>query len=45
MVPTEDIKLTDFAFKNNVFEFDCTFYLEISGTAKFAPPYACIFMD
>ena len=35
-------------FKNNLFEFDSKFYKQISGTAigtKFAPPYACIFMD
>ena len=49
MVPTEDIiKMADFVLKNNLFEFDCKFYQQISGTAigtKFAPPYACIFMD
>ena len=49
MVPTEDIiKMADFVLKNNLFEFDCEFYQQISGTAigtKFAPPYACIFMD
>ena len=49
MVPTEDIiKLADFVLKNNLFEFNCKFYQQISGTAigtKFAPPYACIFMD
>ena len=47
--PTEDItKKADFVVKNNLFEFDCRFYQQISGTAigtKFAPPYACIFMD
>ena len=34
--------------KNNVFEFDCKFYLQISGTAigaKFPLPHACNFMD
>ena len=49
IVPTEDItKKADFVVKNNLFEFDCRFYQQISGTAigtKFAPPYACIFMD
>ena len=37
-----------FVLKNNLFEFDSKFYKQISGTAigtKFAPPYACIFMD
>ena len=40
--------MADFVLKNNLFEFDCKFYQQISGTAigtKFAPPYACIFMD
>ena len=49
MVPTEDsIKIVSFVLKNNLFEFDCKFYQQISGTAlgtKFAPPYAFIFMD
>ena len=49
MVLTEDIiKMADFVLKNNLFEFDRKFYQQISGTAigaKFAPPYACIFMD
>ena len=49
IVPTEDIiKIADFVLKNYLFEFDCKFYQQISGTAigtKFAPPYACIFMD
>ena len=47
-VSTEDIgKMADFAFKNNLLEFDSKFYKQISGKAigtKFAPPYACIFM-
>ena len=46
---TEDIvKMADFILKNNLFEFDCKFYKQISATAigtKFAPGYACIFMD
>ena len=48
IVPTEDIKMADFVLTNNLFEFDCKFYQQISGTAigtKFASPYACIFMD
>ena len=48
-VPTEDIiKMAEFVLKNNLFEFNSKFYKQISGTAigtKFAPPYACIFMD
>ena len=48
-VPTEDmIKIAEFVLKNNLFEFNSKFYKQISGTAigtKFAPPYACIFMD
>ena len=37
--------MADFVLKNN---FDSKFYKQISGTAigtKFAPPYACIFVD
>ena len=49
IVPTEDIiKMADFVLKNNIFEFDCKFYQQISGMAigtKLASPYACIFMD
>ena len=40
--------MTDCVLKNNLFEFDCKFYLQISGTAignKFALPCACVFMD
>ena len=48
-VPTEDIiKMAEYVFKNNLFEFNSKFYKQISGTAigiKFARPYACIFMD
>ena len=47
MVPTEDIiKMVDFVLKNNLFEFDCKFYQQISGMAigtKFAPPYGGAF--
>ena len=37
-----------FVLKNNFFEFDTKVKQQISGTTiatKFAPPYACIFMD
>ena len=48
-VATEDIgKIADFIIQNNLFEFDSKFYKQISGTTigtKFAPPYACIFID
>ena len=48
-VSTEDlVKMAKFALKNNYFEFNNKVKLQISGTAigtKFAPPYACIFMD
>ena len=40
--------MTEFVLKNNYFEFNSTVKYQISGTAigaKFAPPYACIFMD
>ena len=38
----------EFVLKNNYFEFNSTVKQQISGTAigtKFAPPYACIFMN
>ena len=48
-VPTADlVNMADFVLKNNYFEFDSCIKQQISGTAigtKFAPPYACIFMD
>ena len=48
-IPTENLlKMAEFVLKNNFFEFDTNVYQQISGTAietKFAPPYACIFMD
>ena len=48
-VSAEDIgKMADFVLNNILFAFDSKFYKQISGTAigtKFAPPYACIFMD
>ena len=40
--------MAEFVLKNNYFEFNWSFKHQISGTAigtKFAPPYACIFMD
>ena len=40
--------MADCVLKDNLFEFDCKFYQQISGTAigtKFALPYACVFMD
>ena len=42
------VKMAEFVVKNNYFEFDTSVYLQVTGTAigtKFAPPYACIFMD
>ena len=48
-VLTEDIiKMAEFVLKNNLFEFNSKFCKQISRTVlgtKFAPPYACIFMD
>ena len=47
-VLTEDmVKMAKFVLKNNYFEFNGKVKQQISGTgigAKFAPPYACIFM-
>ena len=40
--------MAEFVLKNNLFEFDSKVKQQISGTAivtKFAPQYACIFMD
>ena len=42
------VKMAEFVLKNNYFEFNSAAYQQTSGTAigtKFAPPYACIFMD
>ena len=48
-VPTSKlIKMAEFVLKNNYFQFSDKVYQQISGTAigtKFAPPYACIFMN
>ena len=44
----ELVKMAEFVLKNNYFEFNGGVKQQISGTAigtKFAPPYACIFMD
>ena len=47
--PTEDIvQMADFLPKNKLFEFNGEVKRQKFGTAigpKFAPPYACIFMD
>ena len=42
------VEMAEFVLKNNFFEFDSKVKQQIPGTAigtKFAPPYACIFMD
>ena len=48
-IPTENfIKMAEFILKNNYFESDSSVFQQISGNAigtKFAPPYACIFLD
>ena len=48
-IPTEDlVKMAEFVLKNNFFEFNSKIKQQVSGTAigtKFAPPYACLFMD
>ena len=48
-IPTEDIvQMAEFVLKSNFFEFNGEVKKQKSGTAirtKFAPPYACIFMD
>ena len=48
-VGTEDLmKKAGFVLQNNYFEFNGIVKQQISGTAvgtKFAPTYACIFMD
>ena len=48
-VPSRDlVQMAEFVLKNNFFEFNDDSFHQIAGTAigtKFAPPYACIFMD
>ena len=48
-VSTDDlVRMAEFLLQNNCFEFNGEIEDQISGTAvgtKFAPPYACIFMD
>ena len=48
-VLTEDlVKMSEFVLKNNYFEINLTFKHQISVTdigTKFAPLYACIFLD
>ena len=48
-IPTKGlVKMAEFVLKNNYCEFNSTVKHQISGTAigtKFAPLYACIFMD
>ena len=48
-IPTDMlVKMAEFVLTNNSFEFGQKVFHQISGTAigtKFAPPYACIFMD
>ena len=43
------MKMAEFVLNNNIFEFNSSkTYQQKSGTAigtKFAPPYACIYMD
>ena len=42
------IKMAEFVLKNNLFEFNNKVFQQMSGTAigtKFAPPFACIYMD
>ena len=48
-ISTDDIvKMAEFVLKNNYFQFNDKVKQQISGTAigtKFAPTYACVFMD
>ena len=40
--------MAEFVLKNNFFKFNEKLFQQLAGTAigtKFAPPYACIFMD
>ena len=48
-IPTEGlVKMAEFTLNNNIFDFNIKAYQQKSGTAtgtKFAPPYACIYME
>ena len=48
-IPREEFnEMAECVFKNNYFEFNSKIKQQVSGTAtgtKFAPPYACLFMD
>ena len=48
-IPTSELTtMADFVLKNNYFEFNGQIKQQISRTAigtKFAPPYACLFLD
>ena len=48
-IPTENLVMVEkFVLKNNFFEFDCKIKQQVSDTAigtKFAPSYACLFME
>ena len=48
-ISTDDIvKMAEFVLKSNYFQFNDKVKQQISGTAigtKFAPTYACVFMD
>ena len=48
-IPTEDlVKMAEFTLNNNIFDFNIKAYQQKSCTAtgtKFAPPYACIYME
>ena len=48
-ISTDDkVKMAEFILKNNYFQFNGKLKQQISGTAigsKFAPTYACVFMD
>ena len=40
--------MAEFVFENNYFEFNSKIKQQVPGIAtgtKFAPPYACLFMD
>ena len=47
-IPLEDLVKMESLLKKNFFEFKSKIKQQISGTStgiKFAPPYACLFMD